>query len=149
VQHPDIARARDLHSVVVGTQAVPQLSDIVRPLLKRREVVSMLEAGELTDLALKVGLKVHGCEIVRWHTVILDSLKKMRTDAIRVTISVLQGEVIALFGVFIVAGDCWAEGLKGGHQQVVQKDLRVLVQALAGGLVGAGYEAWALRAASS
>jgi hypothetical protein len=134
VQHLDVARARDLHSVVVGTQAVPQLSDNVRPLLKRREVVSMLKAWEFANLVLKVGLRVHGCEIVRWHIVILDSLKKMRTDAVRVTVGVLQGEVIVLFGVFVVAGDCWAEVLKGSHQQVMQKELRVLVHALAGGV---------------
>ena len=54
--------------------------------------------------------------------------------AVRSTIGVLQGEVIVLFGVFIVAGDCWAEVLKGGHQQVVQTELRMLVQALAGGV---------------
>ena len=75
VQYVDIVTARDLHSVVVGTQEVPQLSDIVRPHFKRREVLSMLEAGELTDLSLKVSLRVHGCEIVLWRTVILDSLK--------------------------------------------------------------------------
>jgi hypothetical protein len=60
-------------------------------------------------------------------------MKKMRTDAVRVTVGVLQGEVIVLFGVFVVAGDCWGEVLKGSHQQVVQKELRVFVHALAGG----------------
>jgi hypothetical protein len=126
-----------VHCVIVGTQAVAQLSEFVRPLLKRREVVSMLKAWEVANLALlalKVGLRVHGCEIVRWHTVILDSLKKMCTDAVRVTVSVLQGEVIVLVGVFVVAGDCWAEVLKGSHQQVVQKELRVFAHALAGGV---------------
>ena len=110
------------------------MSDIVRPLLKRREIVGVLEDREFAKLTLKVGLRVHGCEIVRWHTVILDSLKKMRADALRVTVGVLKGEVIVLFGVFVFAGDCWAEVLKGSHQQVVQKELRVLVHALAGGV---------------
>jgi hypothetical protein len=110
------------------------MSDIVRPLLKRREIVGVLEDREFAKLTLKVGLRVHGCEIVRWHTVILDSLKKMRADALRVTVGVLKGEVIVLFGVIVFAGDCWAEVLKGSHQQVVQKELRVLVHALAGGV---------------
>ena len=70
------------------------MSDIVRPLLKRREIVGVLEDQEFAKLTLKVGLRVHGCEIVRWHTVILDSLKKMRADALRVTVGVLKGEVI-------------------------------------------------------
>jgi hypothetical protein len=56
----------------------------------------------------------------------------MRVDALRVTVGVSKGEVIVLFGVFAFAGDCWAEVLKGSHQQVVQKELRVLVHALAG-----------------
>ena len=52
---------------------------------------------EVAELCLKFGMNVHRGLIVRGHTVSLDGSEKMRADAVRMAVSILQGWLIVLW----------------------------------------------------
>jgi hypothetical protein len=97
----------------------------VRPLLK--SFVGCRVAWEVAELCLKFGFNVHRGLIVRGHTVSLYGSEKMRADAVRMAVSILQGWVIVLCGRQVVDENRGAEILKGMKKNAVQEDLKAPV----------------------
>jgi hypothetical protein len=116
---------------IVGTETLPLLSGFVCPLLKLPEGGDGDDVGKTVQQSLKLFQHSHRRLIVSRHTVVLNCLEKGCTNAVRVTIVVLQGLAVILAGLEIVRDNCWAMVGEDAQEDPVQKELGLTMHALA------------------
>ena len=114
---------------IVGTKAVPLISGFVSPLLKLSEGGDGNDAGKPVQKSLKLDLHSPRRLVVSRHTVALNCLEKGCTNAVRMTIVVLQGLVVILTGLEIVGDNCGAMIRENVQDHPEQEEVGVAMHA--------------------
>ena len=131
VEHLEVAWKCRAELVIVGTKTVPLLSGFVCPLLKLPEGGDGDDAGKTVQQSLKLFMHSHRRLVVSRYTVAFNCLEKGCTNAVRVSIVVLQGLVVILAGLDIVRDDCGAVVGEDAQEDPVQKELGLTMHATA------------------
>ena len=105
VEHLEVAWKCSSQSLIVGTETVPLCGGFVCPRLKLFEGRNGNDAWKPLEHILKLGLNSHRRLVVSSHTMTLDRLEKGGTDAMRVTVVVLQGLVVVRARVEVICND--------------------------------------------
>ena len=105
VEHLEVAWKCSSQSLIVGTEAVPLCSGFVCPRLKLREGRNGNDAWKPPEHIFKLGLNSYRRLVVSRLTMTLDRLEKGGTEAMRVTVVVLQGLVVVQVGFEVICND--------------------------------------------
>ena len=112
-EHLDVPRLCVVHELVVRSEFVPLVGDVVCPFFECFHRCGAGNAWEGLDLFFEGLLDIHGRLIVSGHVVVMESFEEFRPNAVWITVSILESGVVVLCGGCVVGSHCRTKVLKG------------------------------------
>ena len=109
-EHLDVRRLCVVHDLVVRSEFVPLLGDLVGPFFKGFHRRGAGNAGKGLDLFFEGLLDIHGRLIVSGHVVVMESFEKFRPNAVWITVIILEDCIVVFGGGCVSYSHCTAAG---------------------------------------